>query len=1018
MSQFQGKSLSATELAQLTTELRNKLSGPISTLGLEPLAIIGMACRFPGAPGLDAFWQLLTSDREVSNTAPKDRFGSEIFDGKYSEFKKPLSSRGYFLSTEDISGLDNELFKISPREVKNMDPQQRLLMKVAWEAIENAGINPFGLNKTRTGVFVGSSEGDFRQVQFTRFEEIDGYSGTGGNLSVLPGRLSFFLGLRGPALNIDTACSSSLVATHLACQSLRSRETDLFIVGGTGALLAPALFMSFGKAGMLAPDGKCKTFDSSADGYARGEGCGVIVIKRLSDALFAGDQIHGVIRGSGVNHGGHSTGLTVPNQEAQEMLMREVLNSSGVKAEDISYVEAHGTGTPIGDPIEARAIGNVHGKLGAPNRQTPLLIGSVKTHIGHLEAASGVAGIIKVLLAIKNSQIPRSRHFKNPNPGIAFDQLGLKVVASETPWPSQDHPQVAGVNSFGFGGTNSHILIEAPPRRTAGDSKNFSGPWVVPISARTQTSLSALAKKYLADSKITSLEIKDIIFTATTGRHHFKVRKAILASSVEEFLRKLSEAVKLEKIGLESQDVTRAVVSLSSSDSSIQMPLQELFQKWNFAVEFDVSSASKLTLHYQAGPPRSFAVVYGEIVNSQMAASQFLQLIYENGAMIDWSRVLNAFAPAGRAVDLHKVSLPTYAFEESPFQLARFRVMNKDPEENFKYAPVAAPTKPTSVDTLTAKPEPVLAVPKQEVPKQEVPKQEAPLVQLVSNLNSWASNLKSGNETIPPKSPLSPWFFTPQEIERPKLRLFCFPFAGGSSEVYRKWAPVLPPGVELQMIAMPGRDHRSGEQPELRLRTVISNLVDGFQKFNDGVPFAFYGHSMGGMVAFEFANALKQKFNIQPLALVVGGSWPPHLYPLMFESRRLSIMTDNSFIENLRQWGGIPDSENLDLIDIKKQLPLLRADFVIMEDYKYNQGTHLNCPIYAFGAEHDEQNVKLLPEWKVLTRAGFYIETFAGHGHFFINSNWRTLSGKVAKILLNEAGRPRPTAENSVTGQS
>lgn len=508
----------------------------------EPLAVVGMSCRFPGASSLKAFWELLTSDQEVGAAVSDDRFSADLFKDKLSEFKKPLSYRGYFLSRTDIDNFDSEFFKISPREMKNMDPQQRMILKVAWEALEDAGINPLGLNKSRTGVYVGASESEFRQIQTTRFEEIDGYTGTGGNASVIPGRLSFFLGLRGPSLSVDTACSSSLVATHLACQSLRSGETDLFIVGGSG-FLAPALFMTFGKAGMLAPDGKCKTFDSSADGYARGEGCGVIVIKRLADAIANNDSIYGVIRGSGVNHGGHSKGLTVPNQEAQESLLREVLRSSGVDPKDISYVEAHGTGTPIGDPIEATAIGNVHGKGGDPARTTPLLVGSVKTHIGHLEAASGIAGIIKVLLGFEHGQIPRSRHFKNPNPAISFETLGLKVVSQDTAWPSANHPIIAGINSFGFGGTNSHLLVASPPVMPSIGTQHFSGPWVLPLSARSQKSLKDLILKYSLDRSLPKKEIQDILFSAATGRNHFRFRKAFVATSTADLTKQISESL-------------------------------------------------------------------------------------------------------------------------------------------------------------------------------------------------------------------------------------------------------------------------------------------------------------------------------------------------------------------------------------------------------------------------------------------------------------------------------------------
>ena len=350
-----------------------------------------------------------------------------------------------------------------PREAAGIDPQQRLLLEVSWEALEHAGIAPTSVYGSATGVFVGICTSDYSLLRLatTSLSEIDGHFGSGMAHSIASGRISYLLELRGPSLSIDTACSSSLVAVHLASEALRRGECGLALAGGVNLILSTEASRAFAQSGMLSPDGRCKSFSALADGFVRGEGCGVVVLKRLRDAAAAGDRVLAVIRGSAVNHDGPSSGLTVPNGLAQQALMRRALKAAGVAPAEVGYVEAHGTGTSLGDPIEAEALGAVMG-AGRPS-DTPLLIGSVKTNIGHLEAAAGVAGLIKVVLALGHGELPGQLHWDAPSPHIRWDALKLRVVDRLRAWKPINGRCIAGVSSFGFSGTNAHVVVEAAP---------------------------------------------------------------------------------------------------------------------------------------------------------------------------------------------------------------------------------------------------------------------------------------------------------------------------------------------------------------------------------------------------------------------------------------------------------------------------------------------------------------------------------------------------------------------------
>jgi 3-oxoacyl-(acyl-carrier-protein) synthase/acyl carrier protein len=481
----------------------------------EPIAIVGMGCRFPGdADSPEKYWSLLRDGVDAISEVPPDRWDIDaFFDADPDAPGKMYARHGGFLS--NVDRFDAGFFGISPREAVSLDPQQRLLLEVSWEALEHAGLSPDRLMGSRSGVFVGISTTDYAQL-FTKMNDpakLDAYMGTGNSLSVAAGRLSYVLGLQGPCLSVDTACSSALVAVHLACNSLRRGECCTALAGGVNLILIPDITINFCRARMLATDGRCKTFDGAADGYVRGEGAGVVVLKRLSDAQADGDRVLAVIRGSAVNQDGRSSGLTVPNGPAQEALIEEALQSAGIASGDVSYVEAHGTGTSLGDPIEMHALKAVFGDRPSDD---PLVVGSVKTNLGHLEAAAGVAALIKVVLSMQHGEIPPHLHFKALNPHIALDGFPMTVPTERTPWNARSGRRVAGVSSFGFSGTNAHLVVEEAPAARTPSPKTDRPVHVVTLSAKTENGLKALASRLSEHLASSNPSLADLAFTLNT----------------------------------------------------------------------------------------------------------------------------------------------------------------------------------------------------------------------------------------------------------------------------------------------------------------------------------------------------------------------------------------------------------------------------------------------------------------------------------------------------------------------
>jgi acyl-CoA synthetase (AMP-forming)/AMP-acid ligase II/3-oxoacyl-(acyl-carrier-protein) synthase/malonyl CoA-acyl carrier protein transacylase/acyl carrier protein len=536
----------------LSGERRNDDGARVERAQSDAIAIIGIGCHMPGADGPDGLWRLLSSGRDAVTEVPGDRWDIESYYDADPAAPGKMSTRwGGFL--DHVDRFDAPFFGITPREAVRMDPQQRLLMETSWEAIEDGGISTQSLRGTATGVFIGISSFDYSQAQHADPSLSDAYAGTGSALSIAANRLSHFLDLRGPSLAVDTACSSSLVAVHVACQAIRGGECELALAGGVNLLLSPKVTVNFSKAGFLAPDGRCKTFDSRANGYVRSEGVGVVVLKPLDKAFADGDPIYAVIRGSAVNQDGYSNGLTAPNPRAQEAVLKSAYAHAGVATRNVSYVEAHGTGTSLGDVIEAGALGTVFAQ--GRNDKEPLQIGSLKTNVGHLEAAAGIGGLIKVALMLKHRMLVPSLHFHEPNPMIPFEAQRLKVVTSLEPWRHSSGELIAGVSAFGFGGTNAHAVVtEAPQRKRDAAPTAIRPAHVLPLSAKTPAALTELTRQYIARLAEPNACLADICHTAAVGRNHFDHRLAVVAVSAEAAAAKLQHPIDV----LQSSAATKA----------------------------------------------------------------------------------------------------------------------------------------------------------------------------------------------------------------------------------------------------------------------------------------------------------------------------------------------------------------------------------------------------------------------------------------------------------------------------
>lgn len=596
----------------------------------KSIAIVGMACRFPNhilTP--DDLWEFLAKGGDAVIETPPERWNADDFyDPDPEKPNKMYVKQGTFI--EDVDLFDADFFKISPREALYADPQQRLLLEVCWEAFENAGITQEQLSGSKSGVYIGINHMDYFQKVKAQ-HDYDMYSLTGNRLNTAAGRISYTFDLQGPSMALDTACSSSLTALYLSIQALQNHECDLGIVGGVSTMFTPDTTMYMCNAKALSPEGKCKTFDSSADGYVRGEGCAVFILKRLGEAEEAGDRILGVIKSASVNHDGKSAGLTVPNQQAQMTLIKETLEKAKIEPKDVQYIEAHGTATPLGDPIEISALNTIY--EGSHQDDDPLYVGCVKTNLGHTEAASGVTSLMKLVLSMQHQKIAPNLHFKQLNPRIDLSKIPIILPNTIMPWKRpRSGKRIGGVSAFGFTGTNAHALVEEYlPKDGVTQSETQTRPgYLLTISAKSAPALNELIEKYITYLNVGEDSLDNIAYTMHVGRNHFRHRVCLVCSSKEEACDKLSRRALIAGRD-QTNRFTQVEFSFDEQEASAIHQIDE------YTVRFNLSSKEN----------------YADLLSK-------LGEYYVSGASIHWEQYYADTKP-------EKVVLPNYAFQRKRF---------------------------------------------------------------------------------------------------------------------------------------------------------------------------------------------------------------------------------------------------------------------------------------------------------------------------------------------------------------
>jgi len=609
----------------------------------EPIAITGIGCRFPGAHNSREFWKILREGIDAVGEVPRDRWDvNALFDPDPASPGKINSRWGGFI--DKVDQFDWRTFRIPPREAKYMDPQHRLLLEVAWEALEDAGLPLEKVAGSRTGVFIGIMWNDYLRMQTANFSLLNGYSNTGNAVAFAPNRISYVFDLKGPSVAVDSACASSLTSVHYACQSLWLGEAGMALAGGVNLMLSPDISIMLSKAGVLSPEGRCKTLDAKADGFVRGEGAGIVVLKPFS-RLTPSDRVYAVIRGSAINHNGHNEWIMAANPEAQELVIRDAYSRSGINPAEIDYVELHGTGILKGDALEAKVLGKVVGTHNTRNH--PCRIGSVKTNIGHLESAAGIAGIIKVALSLYNRQIPPTLHFQEINPDIALESLGLSVQKKLGSWPDRPGPNLAGVTAIAMSGVNAHVVLEGPSQNsgeyTRAEQTAAAQAQLLPLSARSPEALSDLArafKDFLTDEESGArISLENICYTAGVRRSHHECRLALVNHSRQAFV---------ENIEAFLQGQLPAGVFTGRKIAGDQEMLDTLGKE---GVRTDLIS-EYLGQREQDGSVRVSLPTDGKKRSAMLVA---LGTLYAHGYMLDWSSLFPDRAQC--------VQLPTYPWQ-------------------------------------------------------------------------------------------------------------------------------------------------------------------------------------------------------------------------------------------------------------------------------------------------------------------------------------------------------------------
>jgi 3-oxoacyl-[acyl-carrier-protein] synthase II len=662
--------LSPTKKALLALKQMQSKLDALENAKHEPIAVVGMGCRFPGANSPEEFWQLLQDGKDAITSIPDERWHEQndsIRADSSGRTCPTFPTWGGFVP--HLREFDPSFFRIAPKEAISVDPQQRLLLEVSWSALENAAIPPEQVQGSQTGVFIGIAAVDYwHQLLSRNNAEIDAYLTTGNTHSLASGRISHFFDFIGPSISLDTACSSSLVAVHLALKSLRDRECNMALAGGVNRLISPKVSINFTQAKMLSPDGRCKTFDEGANGFVRSEGCGLVVLKRLSDAIADRDQIRAILLGSATNQDGRTSSITTPSSLSQQAVIKQALVNSQVEASQVSYLETHGTGTSLGDAIELEALSQVF----KDNKE--LILGAVKTNVGHLEAAAGIVSLIKTVLALENHLIPANLHLKQPNSKVEWQKLPFKLPQQAIAWQPTTQPRIAGISSFGFSGTNAHLVVQEANRAMGkwGDGEKDS--YLFTLSAKSTKALEQLAGSYLEYLQThPDILIEDICHTVNLGRSHFNYRLAASVISPADLQTQLVQYLSQDLAQETTADLWQGKTNLNRETKLaliFKPENQELQELITSIVDSPVVDFAIADIYWEIAEEQTLnsnqaKMIYSPIKlheNNWQILIKGLAQLYSLGANINWQTLEKN--SGGK-----KISLPTYPFQRATYWL-------------------------------------------------------------------------------------------------------------------------------------------------------------------------------------------------------------------------------------------------------------------------------------------------------------------------------------------------------------
>lgn len=659
--------LSPTKKALLALKKMQSKLEALENAKHEPIAIVGMDCRFPGANNPEEFWQLLQEGKDAITSVPDDRWNPQDGDLGTNTPERICTTYGGFVP--HLKEFDPSFFRIAPKEAVSIDPQQRLLLEVSWSALENAAISADQVQGSQTGVFIGIAAVDYwHQLLSRNNAKIDAYLTTGNTHSLASGRISHFFNFTGASISLDTACSSSLVAVHLAIKSLRDRECNMALAGGVNRLISPKISLNFAQAKMLSPDGRCKTFDESANGFVRSEGCGIVVLKRLRDAIADRDNIRAILLGSATNQDGRTSSITTPSSLSQQAVIQQALVNSKVAASQVSYLETHGTGTALGDAIELEALSQVF------KDNEELILGAVKTNVGHLESAAGIVSLIKTVLVLENKLIPANLHLKQPNSNLDWQKLPFKLPQKAIAWKPTAQPRIAGISSFGFSGTNAHLIVQEAPSLVEYGDIGEKDLYLFTLSAKSNKALAQLAGNYVEYLQShPDLLIADICYTLNLGRSHFNHRLAISVKSTADLQTKLIQYLAQEP----TSDLWQGKTNLNQEVKlalRLESANQELHELIVSTIDSPVVAVDLADIYWEIAEVQTLnsnqdinqaKVIYSSTKfqgNNWQILIRGLAQLYILGTSINWQRL-------GENSGGKKISLPTYPFQRSRYWL-------------------------------------------------------------------------------------------------------------------------------------------------------------------------------------------------------------------------------------------------------------------------------------------------------------------------------------------------------------